>query len=148
MERTELEYRQLIESNPADVKLLKQEYLAEFGKAYKRSDKRTEELEEIENAKQKLLTYLNHNKRVYTVLRNVASSGMSRSISLVIAESDGEGQVSTLDYYARVVLGAKIDSKHGGIIARGAGMDMGFNLVYRLSSALYGDGYALKQSWL
>lgn len=40
---------------------------------------------------------------------------------------------------------SKIDPKHGGIKIGGCGMDMGFELVYRLSAKLY--GYASKRGY-
>jgi hypothetical protein len=37
---------------------------------------------------------------------------------------------------------------HNAVICKGCGMDMGFDLVYNLSSVLYGDGYKIKQEWI
>jgi hypothetical protein len=47
-------------------------------------------------------------------------------------------------------IGWKFDQVHGGVKVDGAGMDMGFHLVYTLSQVLYGaqEGYALKQRWI
>lgn len=76
---------------------------------------------------------------VHTILRHVSRSGMSRSISAVVISKRGE--VHTLDYLiARAGLG-KVDQRNGGIRIGGAGMDMGFALVYGLSRALYPDGH-------
>lgn len=74
---------------------------------------------------------------VHTVLRHVSRSGMSRSISPVISWDDVPSDVSWL--VARA-LGEKVD-RYGGITLGGGGMDMGFALVYNLSSALYPDGF-------
>jgi hypothetical protein len=70
-----------------------------------------------------------------TVLRHVSSSGMSRSISIIQIKRGGTFDWSWLVAKA---IGEKIDQKHEGIKIQGAGMDMGFELVYRLSMALYG----------
>lgn len=78
-----------------------------------------------------------------TILRHCSRSGMSRSISVV--SPDGE----CLDFFVSKLLGDKIDQKNGGIKVGGCGMDMGFNLIYRLSYALHDkNGYAIKQRWL
>ena len=37
---------------------------------------------------------------------------------------------------------------HNAVICKGCGMDMGFDLVYHLSSVLYCDGYKIKQEWI
>lgn len=71
-----------------------------------------------------------------TILRHVSSSGMSRSISIVQIKRNGETR--EWDTLVAKALGEKIDQKHGGIKVQGAGMDMGFDLVYSLSMALYG----------
>lgn len=76
---------------------------------------------------------------VYCVLRHVSASGMSRWIDLYKMTEDGP---LWLSYQAAKVLGAKINTgNHEGIKREGCGMDMGFDLVYSLSQALYPDGY-------
>ncbi len=94
--------------------------------------------------KQQLLELLSPGDTVYTVLRNVSRSGMSRSISLYVFK-DNEPRM--MDYAASILLDHKLD-KHEGVKIGGCGMDMGFALVYALSRVLYGDGYALKHRWL
>jgi hypothetical protein len=101
---------------------------------------------------EKLLTYyVKPGAKVYTILRHVSSSGMSRDVSLVIG--DGE-DIADITYYAAQALGDKlIESKgHRAIKVNGCGMDMGFHLVYNLSSVLFAGqeraGYVLKQGWL
>ena len=91
--------------------------------------------------------YLTQGKRVYTILRRVSANGMTRHISLVIADGD---TLHDITYYAAAALGESLHEVNGQRTIRqhGCGMDMGFNLVYNLASVLYGDGYALEQSWL
>ena len=73
---------------------------------------------------------------VYTVIRSVAKSGMSRTMSVFIVK-DGELQNITwyvgkvLDYPVRDVDG------HRAIRVNGAGMDMGFHVVYSLSRVMF-----------
>lgn len=102
-----------------------------------------------EYGKEKLLEhYLKEGQTVYTILRSVSANGMSRHISLVAVDSDGG--LNDITYYAAAALGESLYEKNGhrSIRQNGAGMDMGFNLVYNLSSVLYGDGYRLTQRWL
>lgn len=98
---------------------------------------------------EKLRDLVPEGAQLYTILRSVSSSGMSRVISVVVVGNDGE--IRNLDWhidraglYKRTPNGAKRD----GLKVRGCGMDMGYAIVYDVSSALFGDGYKLKQSWL
>jgi hypothetical protein len=114
--------------------------------------KREQSLMDRNYAIEKLLThYVKPGTKVYTIMRHVSSSGMSRNISLVIANGE---EVIDITYYAAHALGDKlIESKgHRAIRVNGCGMDMGFHLVYNLSSVLFTGqdraGYVLKQGWL
>ena len=75
---------------------------------------------------------------VHTVMRHVSKSGMSRAISLVVCDN---GQPFDISYLAARATGQKIHQTYGGLKISGAGMDMGFALVYNLSSVLYPDGF-------
>ena len=87
---------------------------------------------------------------VHTVLRHVSQSGMSRDISLKTME---DGRLIDITYTASIALGEKPKDKNGQRVIRvnGCGMDMGFHLVYSLSSVLYGHedraGYKLSHEW-
>jgi hypothetical protein len=114
--------------------------------------KREQALMDRNYAIEKLLThYVKPGTKVYTIMRHVSSSGMSRNISLVIANGE---EIIDITYYAAHALGDKlIESKgHRAIRVNGCGMDMGFHLVYNLSSVLFTGqdraGYVLKQGWL
>jgi hypothetical protein len=88
---------------------------------------------------------------VYTILRRVSASGMTRHISLKIAQG---GEIYDITYTVALALGDKIHSVNGfnTIKVNGCGMDMGFHLVYSLSSVLFHGqdraGYKIKQAWL
>ena len=56
--------------------------------------------------------------------------------------------VLTDEQYEKVKNLVEYDPLKEGYIMRGVGTDMGFLLVYRISNALFNDGYALKQRWL
>jgi hypothetical protein len=101
---------------------------------------------------EQLLThYIKEGSTVYTVLRSVSSSGMTRAISLLVANGD---KVEDITYYAAHALDSKLIERNGSraISVHGAGMDMGFHLVYNLSSVLFKDldraGYVLSHRWL
>jgi hypothetical protein len=107
-----------------------------------------------ELSKETLLNdYFNGQERpiVYTVLRSVSSSGMTRHISLKVARG---GDIFDITYLAAEAMGDKLSDKngHNTIRVNGCGMDMGFHLVYSLASVLYAGqeraGYKLAQRWL
>lgn len=83
---------------------------------------------------------------IYTSLESVSRSGMSRNIKLFVIKDNKPLHISydtgkLLDY-------KQSKSPYYGIVVKGCGMDMGYSVVYNLASALFGDGYALKQQWL
>jgi hypothetical protein len=100
-----------------------------------------------------LKDYFNGEERatVYTILRRVSSSGMTRHISLKVAQG---GEIYDITYSAAMALGEKLHDVNGQntIKVNGAGMDMGFHLVYSLSSVLFHGqdraGYKIAQRWL
>ena len=102
--------------------------------------------------REKLLEhYVTPGATVYTILRHVSASGMSRDISLVMANGN---EITDITYYAAAALGENLKESagHKAIRVSGGGMDMGFHLVYSLSSVLFNGqdraGYVLKQAWL
>lgn len=90
---------------------------------------------------------------IRTVLRHCTASGMNRDISLFYVK---DNQILNITYNAGLALGWRLVDRNGSRAVRvgGCGMDMGFHLVYTLSSTLYKSthgadtGYYLKQSWL
>ena len=82
---------------------------------------------------------------VYTIIRNVSASGMTRSIDAyaLTADPDDSGRIVKrwLSYRAAAILGWPYDERRECVKVGGAGMDMGFHLVYTLSSHLYPDGF-------
>lgn len=88
---------------------------------------------------------------VYTVLRHVSQSGMSRDISLFTIE---DNKLRNITHLAGKALGDKVKDSRGHFVIRvnGCGMDMGFHLVYSLSSVTYPHikeraGYVLHHEW-
>ena len=94
---------------------------------------------------------------VWCVIRNVASSGMSRTISMFVFRPEpemsqyGTGGIGAyqLHYNTSKLLGWRYSRAHEGVLVQGCGMDMGFHLVDCLSRALGFVGpQALKHRWL
>jgi hypothetical protein len=115
------------------------------------SKKEQQKLDRDYSIEHLLTHYLREGDKVYTILRHVSASGMSRDISLVIAQGD---EIIDVTYYVAHAMGEKVSESKGHRVIRvnGCGMDMGFHLVYNLSSVLFAGqeraGYVLKQGWI
>jgi len=92
---------------------------------------------QINEAKKYLLKILKPSSIVYTSLKHVSNSGMSRDISVLISTKDG---IQCIDFYVSRLLGYS-HGKNGGLRVGGCGMDMGYHLIYSLSRALFNNGY-------
>ena len=94
--------------------------------------------------------YLTPGATVYTLRRHISSSGLSQDISLYVVNNN---KLENITYYAAHALGERLIESAGyrAIRQQGGGMDLGFNLVYNLSSVLYAGqdraGYVLKHEW-
>ena len=105
----------------------------------------------LDQDKAQLRDMLGDKPNVYTILRSVSSSGMSRHISLKIVH---RGELIDITYLAARVMGDKLSEKlgHNTIRVNGCGMDMGWHLVYNLSSTIYAGadraGYVINQRWI
>lgn len=93
--------------------------------------------EAIAESKGYLLSILKPGTEVYTSVKSVAKSGMSRTMTLHIVQ---DGRICGITYSAAVVLG-EVQQKDDSIRIHGCGMDMGFEVVYRLSRRLFPDGF-------
>lgn len=90
---------------------------------------------------------------IYTVARRTSSGGygISQDISLFYLKG---GEPWNLTYYTGQILGRKVKLSDGynSINNIGGGMDLGFDLVYGLSSYLFQGqdraGYKLSHRWL
>lgn len=74
---------------------------------------------------------------VYTSLRHVSRSGMSRRIDLYVIRDNSPVWLSGWYKTATDTKRGKYDE----VTVSGCGMDMGYHLVYNLSRTLYPDGY-------
>ena len=94
--------------------------------------------------------------RLFTALRSVSRTGMNRVIAVFAVPQFKEIASEPVDITRVVasVLDQKIKQTDcgTGIMVKGCGMDMGFELVYSLSQVLYGiddrGGYKITQRWL
>jgi len=93
---------------------------------------------ETAEAIERLRAELSPGDTVYTVLRNVSASGMTRSISVHTIEND---QPNWISWLAAKASGANYDDAREAVKMGGAGMDMGFALVYNLSYSLWPNGF-------
>ena len=104
-----------------------------------------------EYAVELLRRHLEAGKTVYTQVNSVSSSGMSRRIRCYIAiVDDGKPEIMDISYHVSQVCGYSLND--AGLLVKGCGMDMGFEVVYSLSMAIFSGqdnaGYVLKQRWL
>jgi len=91
---------------------------------------------EREEARKELLTILKPGDTVYCILRHVSRSGMSREISFRTVDRDVTYLFALVGDYRR--------GTRDGLKVQGAGMDMGFAVVYDVSRRLYPDGFGVK----
>jgi len=94
-----------------------------------------------EKAVTQLREWLRPGDRVYTILRHRSRSGMFRRIGLTAPDHDRPTEMMYLDGMAAKALGLNLSRDKEGLPVSGCGMDMGFHLVYELSSVLWPNGY-------
>jgi hypothetical protein len=106
-------------------------------------DERNEQIQKLKNWFNQM-----EEKKVYCVLRNVSRSGMSRDIDFYIF-------LDNQKLYLSYIIAGLLDypfNDNKGLKVSGCGMDMGFHVVYSLSSLLYKDkeraGYKIKHEWI
>lgn len=93
---------------------------------------------------EKLLRASPKGTKVYAVLRHVSNSGMLRHIDFFLMLDNEPVWITPA---VRDVADYK-QTKDGALKVHGTGMDMGFSVVYNLSSAMFGDGYYFKSEWI
>jgi hypothetical protein len=90
-----------------------------------------------EQAKKYLREWLPEGSTVFTLVRSVSKSGMSRQISVFCIEGS---DIRNLDWMTAQALDWRI---RDAVVVQGCGMSMTYHLVETLSYALYGRGGAL-----
>jgi len=98
----------------------------------------------------KLRETLKPGDTLYTVLRSVSRSGMSRVIDVYHFTTGDDGKLSKswLSYWIAKACGLSFQRgecrKPEGIKIGGCGMDMGFHIVHTLARTLYPDGFGVE----
>lgn len=87
---------------------------------------------------------------VHTIVRQVSRSNMQRVISVLKIEPDGKKRVTVRDLSALFgrALDRRINRGHLGVVVKGCGMNMCFELVSNVSHVVHGDDYAIRQETL
>lgn len=86
---------------------------------------------------EQLLThYVKEGDTVYTLIRSVSSSGMSRTMSVKIVR---DNRIDDITFYVAHALDYPLVEVNGSRAIRvgGAGMDMSFHVVYSLGRVLF-----------
>jgi hypothetical protein len=115
--------------------------------------KKAQKEQERESARAYLLSILNKQNRptLYTNLKSVSSSGMSRDMKVLAVV---EGEIVDITYYVGKLDIGTIKERNGQRVIRvgGCGMDMGFHVVYTVSAILYGyeerGAYTIRHEWI
>ena len=88
---------------------------------------------------------LNPGDTLHCIVRNVAASGMSRSIDVYsFCCVNGRIQKEWLSWRVAAVLGASWDNKRECIKVTGCGMDMIYATVYDLGRVLWPEGFGVR----
>lgn len=115
----------------------------------------------LQQAVSDLRNLIKSGETVYTVLRHVSQSGMSRNIDLFVIRKN---QLRCITHDVGTLLDMK-QARNGGLTVSGCGMDMGYHIVYALGSAIWpkgtrkahstrngkpdhDGGYALNHKWI
>lgn len=93
-----------------------------------------------------LRTILKPGDRIKCTVLHVSSSGMSRTIMLQVPRIDSEGRpyIADISWHVADAIGVRYDSKRGGLVRGGCGMNMCFAAVYGLGRALFPDGFGIE----
>jgi len=106
-------------------------------------------LNEQRELKRTLKKYIKKGDTVFTSLgKDVSSSGTYRHIKILVINKK---RILNVSWQVSELLGWTYKDNTNSIGVGGGGMDMGFHLVYHLSSKLFkGDrsGYAINHQWI
>lgn len=92
----------------------------------------------------RLKVWIKPGDTLFTQLKSVSRSGMSRVIQVVKIECNPDRQepdVLYLGYNVAQACDMKYDREREGVKIGGCGMDMGFALVYDLARVLFADSF-------
>ncbi len=95
-----------------------------------------------------LLEGLPKGTTLYTVLRRVSRSRMTRVIDVKVIQDNIPRNVIVQEFSSCAKDCEQESRWHGNYRVTGCGMDMGFSLVYQLGELIHQDGYYFKHAWL
>jgi hypothetical protein len=99
---------------------------------------------ERDEARAALREILKPGDTVTTILRHVSRSGMLRHVDVIIPAREepwkSRGEVQRITYHVALAAEFRYDRKREAIAVQGCGMDVGFEVVYNLSRALFHTG--------
>jgi hypothetical protein len=96
---------------------------------------------EREEAIARLREWMPAGSTVYTIVRHVSRSGMQREIGVLVPLPGEPVEFRHPNYAVSTVTGNRLNANGDGVVVGGAGMDMGFHLIYNLSYTLFPDGF-------
>lgn len=96
----------------------------------------TKQLDRDYAIEQLLTHYVKEGDTVYTLIRSVSASGMSRTMSVKIVR---DNRIDDITFYVAHALDYPLVEVNGSRAIRvsGGGMDMGFHVVYSLGRVLF-----------
>ena len=109
------------------------------------TDHITRKERERQEATDQLRKYMTPGRTVLTILRRVSTTGMTRWIDVHVIV---DNQPLRFTWTAAIALELPYDTKLEALKVKGCGLDVGFDVTYRISELLHGKGDALKHKWL
>ena len=94
---------------------------------------------------QTVLETLPRNTTIYSIVRSVSQSGVSRTIDFYVIKDDKPIWITPA---IRDILDYKQDAKTNALKVNGTGMDMCFHVVNSLGYKLFDDGYYFRSERL
>ena len=92
-----------------------------------------EKLQAFNYAERQLNDLMFQKQEIYSIIRHVSSSGMTRHISFFIIDNLKEpNRILFIDNLISDYLDYKPNSSYTGLVVRGCGMDMAFSVVNHL----------------
>lgn len=99
--------------------------------------KKAKKAADLDEVKRSLKLLLMPSNEVYAIVKRVARSGMSRRIAILVVHGQ---EIRNISGYVATLLGLRWNDD-GSVTISGAGMDMGFHIVYTMSRMLWPDGF-------
>lgn len=102
--------------------------------------------DERNDAAARLAGMIEAGQTIYTKVKHVSRSGMTRSVEFYVAQlpdaryGEKHPAITKVTHLVARILDRRIDRKNGGAIVGGTGMDMAWHEVYTLSRVMFPEG--------